>query len=140
MLDAESLSSGDPTYDVSDSSGTLYGVLRWTDPLRTHTFPTVTGAGNLDIINDRLGHGHWGSPPSLTGNSGVAIQNTAWRDASIVVHTGVGVTVSAISVDGTSTGLTMAASSSLALPVVPSGKNVTLTFAGGTPTWDWWLA
>jgi hypothetical protein len=99
----------------------------------------VTSAANLKIVNDKLGPGHWSGAPSVPSST-TAQQNTAWRDASIVVHTGGGVTVSAISVDGTSTGLTMAASSSLALPLLPAGKNVTLTYAGGTPTWDWWLA
>jgi hypothetical protein len=138
VMDAETPSGIDPSYDISDAGNVLYGRVAWSDPGRTHLYPIVSGAANLKVVNGRLGPGHWASPPAVPAST-TAQQNTAWRDASIVVHTGAGVTVSAVNVDGTVTGLTMAASSSLALPVLPAGKNVTLTYAGGTPTWDWWL-
>lgn len=137
-ISTETAGGANPAYDVSDSGGTFYGRFSWAGNGRTSGGPVISGAGNLKIINNNLGPGHWSSPPAVPA-SGTPQQNTAWRDASIVVHTGAGVTVSAITIDGTSTGLTMAAGSSLTLPVLPGGKNVTLTYAGGTPTWDWWL-
>lgn len=125
-------------YDVNDIGNALYGEIRWTDPADSRS-PVVNGAGNLRFINDKLGPGHWASAPGVP-LSGTPQRNTSFRDASaLVVHTGAGVTVSAITVDGTSTGLTMGAGSSLSIPPPPSGKSVTLTYAGGTPTWDWWL-
>lgn len=124
-------------YDVNDGTA-FFGIFRFGDKIDNRAPVVTNGAANLKIINENLGPGHWSGAPAVPAST-TAQQNTAWRDASIVVHTGAGVTVSAISVDGTSTGLTMAASSSLVLPVVPGGKTVTLTYAGGTPTWDWWL-
>lgn len=94
--------------------------------------------GGLRVINTDMPSGHWASPPAVPA-SGTPQLNTAWKDASIVLHTGAGVTVTAITIDGTVTGLTMAASSSLALPILGTGRLITLTYAGGTPTWDWWL-
>jgi hypothetical protein len=41
--------------------------------------------------------------------------------------------VSDVSVDGTSV------LSAPGLVVVPSGKSITLTYSGGTPTWAWIL-
>ena len=93
------------------------------------------GAVNLKIVNDQLGPGHWASPPAVPLTT-VAAQNTAWRDAAVTVATGAGVTVSVIAVDGTATGATLAASSSTTV-IVPAGKTITLTYAGGTPTWVW---
>lgn len=125
--------------DIQDTGNTLHGVVRWTDPADNRS-PTVSGAANLKVTDCKNnGPGHWSGAPAVPGST-TPQQNTAWRDASIVVHTGSGVTVSAIAVDGVTTGLTMAASSSVTLPLTPAGKNVTLTYAGGTPTWDWWLA
>ena len=125
--------------DIHDVGNQMFGVVRWRDQFRTGATPSISGGANLKIVNDMLSPGHWASPPAVPATT-VAQQNTAWRDASIVLHTGSGVTVSSITIDGTVTGLTMAASSSLALPVLPGGKNITLAYAGGTPTWDWWLA
>lgn len=124
------------TADVSDGGNRLFGLFRFRDPANAR-FPVVSGAGNLAIVCDQLGPGHWSGAPGVPAST-VAQQNTAWRNAWIVIHAGVGVTVSAVTIDGTATGLTMAASSSLAVRV-PSGKSITLTYAGGAPTWDWWL-
>ncbi len=131
-LDAE---NGGSAYDVYDNSNGLHGVVHWNDTALTRT-PGVTGAANLKIISDQIGPGHMASPPAVPASAATAA--LVYRDAQVVVHTAAGVTVSAITVDGTVTGLTMAASSSLTVRVA-SGKTVALTYAGGTPTWDWWL-
>lgn len=132
ILDTEGMT----TWHVQDTNNALRGtVLVHTNNASP---PLVSGATGYKIRWDGVGVGHWASPPAVPA-SGTPQQNTAWLDASVTVHTGAGVTVTAIAVDGTTTGLTMAASSSLTLPTVPPGKNVTLTYAGGTPTWDWWL-
>jgi len=124
-------------YDLSDTSNVATGRFWWNDVFRSPATPAVTGAAGVKVINERIGPGHMASPPSVPGSTSTA--TLVYRDAWVSVHTGAGVTVSAITIDGTATGLTMAASSSLAV-FVPSGKTIALTYAGGTPTWDWWLA
>ncbi len=123
-----------PVYDISDSGNVATGVVRWFDLF--HNAPVVSGAARLKIINEVIGPGHMTSPPSVPATTVAAA--LVYRDAWVAVHTGAGVTVSAITVDGTATGLTVAASSSVAVRVA-SGKTIALTYAGGTPTWDWWL-
>lgn len=136
-MDCEEPGGANPTYDVSDAGNTLYGQVLFTDPGRTTPQPVVSGAANLRIVNGRLGPGHWSGAPAVPA-SGTGQQNTAWRDAWLTITTGAGVTVSVIAIDGTTTGITIPASSS-ATVLVPGGKTITLTYAGGTPGWNWWL-
>lgn len=128
--------SGAPNYDVNDAGPALFGDFIFGDKVDNRA-PSISVATNLKVTNQNLAPGHWGGAPVVPAST-VAQQNTAWRDAWVSVHCGAGVTVSVINVDGTVTGLTIAAATSLAVRV-PSGKNITLTYAGGTPTWDWWL-
>lgn len=69
--------------------------------------------------------------PSMPATT-VAQRNTKWRDAAVQVNNGTA-TVTGVAVDGTTilTGPGMV--------IVPSGKNITLTYSGGTPTWSWTL-
>lgn len=124
------------SYDVFDG-GVLHGNFYFRDPAAPRQPTLSNGVPFLRVISDEQHPGHWSSPPSVPAST-VAQVNTAYRDAWIVLHTGAGVTVSVINIDGTNTGLTMAASSSLGVRVA-SAKTITLTYAGGTPTWDWWL-
>jgi len=64
--------------------------------------------------------------------SAAARRNTYWRDAAIQVNNGTS-TVSNVSVDGASI------LSGPGMVIVPAGKNITLTYSGGTPTWSWTL-
>jgi hypothetical protein len=130
VLDAETVSGVDPAYDVSDAGNTLYGRLAWSDPLRIHLYPIVTGAPNLKIVNGRLGPGAWSGAPAVPAST-VAQQNTSWRDAVVVVTGG---TVSAVSVDGVAQGY---AATGFTV-IVPAGKNITLTYTVA-PTWKWTL-
>jgi hypothetical protein len=114
-------------YDVSDPSNTLYGTIYWSDAADARE-PVVSGASNLKFINSKRGPGHWGSAPAVPATS-TPQQNTAWRDAVVNVSGG---TVSDIAVDGTSTGLTTGT------VIVPSGKNITLTYSTA-PSWNWTL-
>jgi hypothetical protein len=98
--------------------------------------PIASGGSHLRIIDRGKLPGHMASPPSVPASTSAAA--LVYGDAWVTIHTGAGVTVSAVTIDGTATGLTMAASSSLAVRV-PSGRTIALTYAGGTPTWDWWL-
>lgn len=137
-ITTETSGGSNPTYDVSDPNGTFYGVVRWFGNGRTSKVPVVTGAANLQIINNDIGPGHMATPPTVPGSGTASVP--VYRPArDVVVHTGAGVTVSAIAVNGTSISQTVAAASSSVPFGVPSGGTVTLTYAGGTPTWDWWL-
>lgn len=64
--------------------------------------------------------------------STTAHRNIFWRDAAVQVNNGGG-TVSAVAVDGA------AVLSGPGMVIVPSGKNITVTYSGGTPTWSWTL-
>jgi hypothetical protein len=123
------------TYDVSDVGNCMRGLFRFRDPADTR-FPTVTGAANLKVICDELGPGLWASPPSVPLTT-VAQQNTSWRDATVYLTSG-GAAVTVIKVDSTTTGLTLGASGTVAVPV-PSGHTITLTYASTAPTWAWIL-
>jgi len=69
--------------------------------------------------------------PTMSAST-TAFRNPFWRDAVVQVNNGTA-TVSNVTVDGTTilTGPGMVA--------VPSGKKITLTYSGGTPTWTWTL-
>jgi hypothetical protein len=62
--------------------------------------------------------------------STTALRNPFWRDVAVQVNNGTA-TVSNVSVDGATV------LSAPGLVIVPSGKNITLTYSGGTPTWNW---
>lgn len=136
-MTAETPGGASPTYDVSDAGNTLTGKFRVFMNQRSTPQPVVSGASKLMVINGNIGPGHVASPPAVPASGSAA--TLVYLNAQVVIHTGAGVTVSAVTIDGTATGLTMAASSSLAVQV-PSGKTIALTYAGGTPTWDWWLS
>lgn len=123
------------TWDIQDSLSNLTGIVNWFDIARTAM--NVQGAANLNIVNARLTPGHMASPPAVPASGSSAA--LVYRDAAVKITTGVGVAVSAVTIDGTATGQTMAASSTLYPVSVPTGKTIALTYAGGTPTWDWWL-
>lgn len=67
--------------------------------------------------------------PTVSAST-VALRNPFWRDAAVQVNNGTA-TVSSVAVDGA------AILSGPGMVIVPSGKNITLTYSGGTPTWSW---
>src|SRR6266849_1318395 len=126
--DAEN--SATPAYDINDAGGNLYGLFRFGDKVDNRA-PIVAGAPtNLKIVNENLGPGTWAGKPAVPA-TGVAQQNTAWRDAMVSVTGGV---VSAVTVDGTAVGFAATGFTVL----VPAGKNITLTYSAA-PSWDWVL-
>lgn len=128
--------SGVPAYDINDGANGLWGWFYFGDKIDNRA-PSVTGASNLTVLSANSAPGHMASPPAVPLTTVIA--TLVYRPATVVVHTGAGVTVSAITVDGTATSQTVAAASSSVPIRVPSGKSIALTYAGGTPTWDWWL-
>jgi hypothetical protein len=71
------------------------------------------------------------SAPTISAST-AAFRNPFWRDAAVQVNNG-SATVTGVAVDGAAilTGPGMA--------IIPSGKNITLTYSGGTPSWSWTL-
>lgn len=69
--------------------------------------------------------------PTMSAST-TAFRNPFWRDAVVQVNNGTA-TVTAVAVDGTTV------LSGPGMVVVPSGKKITLTYSGGTPTWTWTL-
>lgn len=131
ILDTEGMT----TWHVQDTNNALRGqVLVHTNNASP---PLVSGATGYKVLWDGLGPGHMGSPPAVPASGSSAA--LVYRDAMVAIHTGAGVTVSAITIDGTATGVTLGASASTEGVIVPAGKTIALTYAGGTPTWDWWL-
>lgn len=124
LLDNEAI----VTSDITDSNSTLAGLVHWA--AYDHATPRVTGANVVKIISDRIGPGYWSAAPSVPA-SGTNQQNTGWRDAVVVITGG---TVSAITVDGQATGYTATG----ATVVVPSGKNINITYTVA-PSWVWYL-
>jgi hypothetical protein len=125
-----------PTYDLHDNNA-FKGVFRFRDPAGGRTPVVTSGHGaNVKVINDELGPGYWSGAPSVPATT-VAQQNTAWRDALVVITSG-GAAVTEIDVDGQATGATLGSSGSVTIPV-PAGKNITLTYASTAPTWVWYL-
>jgi len=122
-----------PAYDLNDGGNICTGQIRWTATDRAQ--PLITGGAKVLVLNETFGPGHIASPPAVPASTVTA--TLVYRPCAVTIHTGVGVTVSAITVDGTAEGITLAASSSAQVRV-PSGKTIALTYAGGTPTWDWW--
>jgi hypothetical protein len=139
-IDCLDVEQQDMTWAIQDSGSGFQGHVNLV--VTGTAAPAILNANKLEIRAVNPGGtaaapGHWAGAPAVPAST-TAQQNTAWLPAWVVVHTGSGVTVSVINVDGTNTGLTVAASSSQAVRV-PAGKNITLTYSGGTPTWDWWL-
>lgn len=64
--------------------------------------------------------------------STTALRNPFWRDAAVQVNNGTS-TVTAVAVDGATV------LSGPGMVIVPTGKKITLTYSGGTPTWSWTL-
>lgn len=87
----------------------------------------ASGARNLRIVNDARPRGA-ATAPSVPSST-TALLNPFQRDAAVTVTGG---TVSAIAVDGQTTGLTSGT------VIVPSQKTITLTYSG-SPSWAWTL-
>lgn len=84
------------------------------------------------------------SPPAITTPAvpatTVAVANTTTVDVIVYVSSG-GAAVSAITVSGVATGLTLGtATTSTATVYLPAGATISWTGAGAAPTWVWMAA
>lgn len=81
------------------------------------------------------------TPPAVTTPAvpltSVAVANTTTVDVIVYIVSG-GAAVSAITVNGTATGLNLGtATSSCATVYLPAGQTISWTGAGAAPTWTW---
>jgi len=87
-------------------------------------------------INDNVGLNPMTIVTPAVPATTVAASNTTGSDIMVYIVTDGATTVTVIAVNGTTTGQTMAVSSQKAM-LLPAGGTITLTYAGGTPTWTW---
>lgn len=115
--------SGSTTF--IDAANYLHGEIHITQ--NNDTAPTVSGAGNVAIIDDNRERGNATAPdmPATT----VVLVNPFYRDAAVHI---VGGTVTAIKVDTVATGITAG------MVMVPTGKGISITYSVA-PTWVWTL-
>lgn len=124
-----------PSVHIYDPNNRMYGYVGMFCN-NTTGFPTMTGGANVKVVNLQCPTGALATigftPPAVPASGTpfvLATGTTMWRDATVYVTGG---TVSAIAVDGVTTGVTSG-------PVtVPVGKSITLTYSAA-PTWKWVL-
>lgn len=112
---------------VVDTTGNATGIINLGGIISTVNVSDPCGV-KVTYIDSKPGAA---TAPTMQ-SSASAFRNPFWRDAVVQVNNG-SATVTAVAVDGASI---------LAGPgmvVVPSGKKITLTYSGGTPTWSWTL-
>ena len=123
----ETLSTEGNMTHVKDNTGSAVGYIGLGGIINTITVsdPTAIKVVYLDQAPGAV------TAPTMAAST-TAFRNPFWRDAAVQVANGTA-TVSDIKVDGASvlTGPGMV--------VVPSGKSITVTYSGGTPTWAWTL-
>jgi hypothetical protein len=121
LLDLDTISGN----TITDTSNTLNGYIG----VRQFGGMSIGGSANLRIIALDQPSGAWSGQPAVPSST-TAQKNTSWRDAAVSVKGG---TVTVVAVDG----VTVATATNTTV-VVPSGKNITLTYSAA-PTWAWTL-
>jgi len=114
-----------------DSANVLYGQVLGVEELGTLQM-SMTGGANFTMTQTDQPPGAVGSPPSMAANN-TPYTNIFGRDATVIVAAS-GATITAIAIDGKTTGLTSGPVS------VRNGGTITISYTGGTPTWNWVLA
>lgn len=130
FINIESWSTEDSgtAYDVRDTGNCLRGQMNFYDNTDARD-PIVIGAPNFRVRNcGTRTLGHWTGAPAVPAST-VTAQNTTYIDADVYVTGG---TVTAITIDGTDTGLTSG------LVKVPGGSTIAITYSVA-PTWTWFL-
>ena len=112
---------------VVDSTGNATGQINIGGIISTMNVSNPTGI-KVNYLDAKPGTTTAPSMPAST----TALRNTKWRDAAVQVNNGTA-TITAVAVDG------VTILSGPGMVIVPSGKNITLTYSGGTPTWSWTL-
>lgn len=121
----DSLSVEGSMNHVVDSTGTASGQIGLGGIISTIN---VSNPSGIKVLYRDAAAGAVTSPtvPAST----TALRNPFWRDAAVYVNNGTA-TVTGVAIDGATV------LSGPGMVIVPSGKNITLTYSGGTPTWAW---
>lgn len=129
LFDFENAGSGSfaEFHRINDPSNVLVGDVNHVGLGAGSSIPagSINGAGFLRIFDTVAGAGHV-TPPAVPATT-VALQNPFWRNCAVTVSGG---TVTAITVDGTATGITSGT------VIVPAGRNIAITYSVA-PTWNW---
>lgn len=138
-LDIESPTAATGDHQINDPGNGGVGTFRMfsnaNDPndLNTNVLNNATlgvnGAAGLRIINSEMYPGSVTAPTVPSSTS--ALKNPFWRDVAVSVSG----TVTAVKVDGVSTGVTGTVAGTTV--IVPTGKTIELDYSGATPTWVW---
>ena len=110
---------------VVDSTGNATGAIGLGGIIATINVSDPTGI-KVTYLDRKPGAA---AAPTMPA-SATALRNPFWRDAAVQINNGTG-TVSDVTVDGASI------LSGPGMVIVPSGKKITATYSGGTPTWTW---
>lgn len=115
--------------DIDDPGSRLRGTVQWNSIAKTN--PALNGATGVQVINERLIRGPYGSAPAVPASA----SNTTtlvYRDAAVSIAPA-GATITQVRVNGTAQGATAGTF------IVPAGGTIGLTYTGGPPTWTWVL-
>ena len=112
---------------VKDNTGSAVGYIGLGGLVNTVTVTDPTG---IKVVYLDQAPGAVTAPTMLASTT--AFRNPFWRDAAVQVANGAA-TVTDIKVDGSSV------LSGPGMVIVPTGKSITVTYSGGTPTWAWTL-
>lgn len=112
---------------VVDSTGNATGSIGLGGIISTINVSNPTGI-KVTYLDQKPGAV---TAPSMATSAAVT-RNPFWRDAAVQVNNGAA-TVTGVAVDG------VTILSGPGMVIVPSGKSITLTYGGGTPTWSWTL-
>lgn len=95
-------------------------------------------AGAASIVRSNIGYNPVGkqTAPGFPG-SGSPLVNPFNSDEDVWITCGAGVTVSVIAIGGNTIPVTVAASTTSQKISVPPAQSITVTYAGGTPSWTW---
>jgi hypothetical protein len=126
VIDALSV-EGSMTHVSDTSSGTARGSIGLGGSISSVTVSDPTGV-KVTYLDASPGAATAPTMPASTS----AFRNPFWRDAAVQVNNGSS-TVTSVAIDGT------AVLSGPGMAIVPSGKKITVTYSGGTPTWTWTL-
>ena len=132
-FDVDGGASSSP-FTISDASSQIQGEVHLRGNTSTYTFNG--GMAKLRVIDSDRVTGHVASP-SVPATTVAYTNNVFLRDAAVTIVSGAS-TVSAITIDGTATGATLATGGASTTVIVPSGKTIALTYTSA-PTWNWVL-
>lgn len=147
----DNIITGNICFDSQGVPTQQYGIREWTGGAASYTNNVISenncrtnAVGAMLLISQssfvakNVGYNPRGSAvttPAVSA-SGVVQTNVTNVDCMVAVVSGAGA-VTAITVGGTATGLTLAGGGASVPVRVPAGQTIALTYPGAAPTWAW---